>query len=490
VNSFPVEPVSAIFSREADHNALTQAKRGKAKERGNGDGTLYQLSSGRWAWQITYEEFGKIKRRSGSAADKTQAKRDLDQARRDRELGLLSNADRITVNELAAMWLEGQTDMGTRASKMGRDEISYVLEIIGPMKVKDVQRNTLEKAIRALVTRPMGRRDENGNPPENAAPMSHRTVGKSLMRLKALFEYAVICKIRHDNPSLGLKRPKSRTPQAETVGTVLDIDEKARFHEIGSALYAAGVCALWPAIFTALAVGLRRSEVMGLRWKDVDFDAGVIKVRHTSVAQSVGGFELAETTKTTGSRRDIDMPSSLRAMLETHQAHQKLEQEKAGSSWRDSGAVFATALGWWISPDNLNRAVNNILGWSDKTMLLERYKPDTEPSRTAKKGEDVTNLERRMRAVKVDHRPRLEAIVRAGEKLPDIRVHDLRHTYATTALRSRVPVAVVSKTLGHARISITLDIYRHVLPSEMKENVFDMFAVPIPVREVPVISVN
>jgi integrase len=469
---------------------MVTEKRGAPKTRGNGDGTLYQLESGRWAWQITYEEFGKVKRRSGSAPDKTAAKNALDQARRDRALGLLSNADRITVQELGEMWLEGQADLGKRALKMGTDEVKYVLEVIGPMKVKDVQRNTLEKAVRALVARPMGRRDENGNPPEDATVMSHRTVGKALMRLKALFEYAVICKIRHDNPSLGLKRPKSKTPQAETVGTVLDIDEKARFHEIGSALYAAGVCALWPAIFTALAVGLRRSEVMGLRWEDVDFDAGVLKVRHTSVAQSVGGFELSETTKTTGSRRDIDLPSSLRAMLTAHQAHQKLEQEKAGSSWRDSGAVFATALGWWISPDNLNRAVNNILGWSDQKMLLERYVPDGEPSRTAKKGEDVTNLERRMRAVKVDHRHRLEAIVRAGEKLPDIRVHDLRHTYATTALRSRVPVAVVSKTLGHARISITLDIYRHVLPSEMKENVFDMFAVPVSVREVPVISVN
>ena len=80
--------------------------------------------------------------------------------------------------------------------------------------------------------------------------------------------------------------------------------------------------------------------------------------------------------------------------------------------------------------------------------------------------------------------------MRAGEKLPEISPHDLRHTYATLALRSKVPVAVVSKTLGHSRISITLDIYRHVLPSEMRENVFDMFAVPVPGREVPEIVVN
>jgi integrase len=66
----------------------------------------------------------------------------------------------------------------------------------------------------------------------------------------------------------------------------------------------------------------------------------------------------------------------------------------------------------------------------------------------------------------------------------------MKHTYAALALRSRVPVAVVSKALGHARISITMDIYRHVLPSEMKENVFDLFAAPLPVRDIPVIAVN
>ena len=464
-------------------------KRGKAKERGNGDGTLYQLASGRWAWQITYEEFGKIKRRSGSAEEKTQAKKDLDQARRDRDLGLLSSAERLTMNELAAMWQEGQTDLSKRARKMLEDEVGYLLEVIGPMKVKDVQRNTLEKAIRTLATRKMGPR-KDGKPKENAPDMSHRTVGKVLTRLKALCEYAVICKVRHDNPSLGLKRPKAKTAQSESVGTVLDLDEKARFHEIGEALHAAGACSLWPAIFTALSVGLRRSEVMGLRWQDVDFEDAILKVRHTSVTQSDGTFELAEVTKTITSKRDIDMPSSLIAMLKAHQAHQAKQQEQAGTSWRNSDAVFATALGWWVSPDNLGRALENVLIWSDSKMLVERYVPENEPTRTAKKDPEMTNLERRMRSVPVDHRPRLEAIVRAGVKLPEISPHDLRHTYATLALRSKVPVAVVSKTLGHARISITLDIYRHVLPSEMKENVFDMFAAPVPVREVPAITVN
>lgn len=80
--------------------------------------------------------------------------------------------------------------------------------------------------------------------------------------------------------------------------------------------------------------------------------------------------------------------------------------------------------------------------------------------------------------------------MRAGDPLLEITPHDLRHAYATLALRSKVPVAVVSKTLGHARISITLDIYRHLLESEMKKHVITLFTAPLPVRVVSVIAVN
>ena len=425
---------------------------------------------------------------SGTCKTETLALKALTKAVTDNERGLLSAPDRTTIKEFAQTWLERQEGLGTRTIATYTKELAYALEHIGHMKVRDVRAPHLKTLMGTLAARVMGRRDEAGNPMlEDGATMSGRTLGKVLIRLRSLFREAVHDQLIYVNPCDGVKRPKMQV--SEAVGTVLDFDEKARFHELGEVLYAAGVCQLWPALFTALSIGLRRSEVMGLRWQDVDFETGVLSVKHTAVQQEKG-IERSENTKTHSSRRDIDMPSSLQAMLKSHQAHQALECVKAGTSWRNSGAVFATALGWWISPDNLNRSLENVLVWADREHLLERYVPETKPSRTAKKGVDVTNLERRMRSVHRDHRARLEGIVRAGEKLPEISPHDLRHTYATLALRSKIPVAVVSKTLGHARISITLDIYRHVLPSEMKENVFDMFAVPLPVRDVPVQTMN
>ena len=443
----------------------------------NGLGSADQLPSGLWRWRVSVRTpNGKLTRLSGTCPTETLALRALNKAITDNERGLLSAPDRTTVAEFAQIWLERQTGLTTRTVSTYQKEMGYALEHIGRLKVRDVRAPQLKALVTTLTARVMGKRDKYGNPlTPDAETMCPRTLGKVLTRLRSIFREAVLDQIIYVNPCDGIKRPKM--PSAEAVGTVLDFDKAARFHELGEALYTAGACSLWPAIFTALSVGLRRSEVMGLRWQDVDLEQAILKVRHTAVHQD-RGIERREATKTNSSRREIEMPPSLQAMLKTHQTRQALECLKAGNAWQDSGAVFATRDGAWVSPDNLNRAIENVIAWSDRVLLLGRQESG------------VTNLERRMRSVVRDHRARLESIVCAGEQLPHLSPHDLRHTYATLALRSKVPVAVVSKTLGHARISITLDIYRHVLPSEMKEHVFDLFAAPVPARNLAVQALN
>ncbi len=461
-------------------------------KRVNGAGSVRKMSNGRYRWELTlgYRMVnGETKRDgvSGTARTKVEAETALANAITQRDRGTLALPDHVTVSKYAEMWLKRQEGLSTRSLAMYATELSYALEHIGKLKMRDVRPLQLKNMLDALKTRVMGKRDETGQPLEPNAPlMSTRTLGNVLTRLRAVFAEAVSDQIIYVNPCESVKKPKS--PRAESVGVVLDFDQASRFQELGEALYVAGICQLWPALFTALAIGLRRSEVMGLRWQDVDLERGMISIRHTSVPQTKG-FDLGERTKTGHSRRDIPMPPSLKAMLMSHQQKQKLERASVGDAWRDSGAVFTTNLGWWISPDNLNRALRNLLEWSDSKTLLERYEPN-EPTRTTKKGADMTNLTRRLRTAPRPHHARLETIVRAGERLPEISPHDLRHTYATLALRRRVPPEVVSKTLGHARISITLDIYRHVLESELREHVFDVFATTLPAREIPSVPMN
>ena len=95
----------------------------------------------------------------------------------------------------------------------------------------------------------------------------------------------------------------------------------------------------------------------------------------------------------------------------------------------------------------------------------------------------VMTLEQRMLAIARPHRTKLTAAIHAGQRLPDITPHDLCHTAGTLMRRRRVPVKVVSRILGHARVSITLDVYRHVLESEKHSEMIDLFAAPIPTRE-------
>jgi integrase len=151
-----------------------------------------------------------------------------------------------------------------------------------------------------------------------------------------------------------------------------------------------------------------------------------------------------------------------------HQEKQARLIAKAGDIWHDSGAVFTTTLGHYVHPDNLNRALEKLIGWSKPTAYNQKN----------------------CLGVPIIYRKRLETIVRAGETLPDLRPHDLRHTAASLMLRRGVPVEVVSKILGHSKVSITLDIYRHVLESEKRQVMVDLFDAPLPVRQVSVTPAN
>jgi integrase len=170
-------------------------------------------------------------------------------------------------------------------------------------------------------------------------------------------------------------------------------------------------------LFTvALSLGLRRGELLGLSWRDVDLEKGTLLVR-ASLTRIEHGAELGEP-KTKGSRRTIHLPRTLVSILKRHRAKQKANELRAGGDWKNTGMVFTTFVGGPMTPNNLLR--------------------------------DLTRLAKK-----------------AG--VPRIRVHDLRHTAATLMLKSGTPVKVVSETLGHASVRVTLDLYAHVLDEQRAE---------------------
>jgi integrase len=205
------------------------------------------------------------------------------------------------------------------------------------------------------------------------------------------------------NPADGIDLP----PQRDHPLSVFSEDETRRF-----LAGAAGddLEALW---IVAATLGLRRGELIGLRWPDVDLARGTLTVQRTHRRVPERGWIIADDAKSDSSRRTIQLPSVCVAALRSHRARQLERRLKLGAAWNDTGAVFDTGDGAHIH---------------DPRYLGRRFEPLTD---------------------------------RLG--LPRIKFHGLRHTAATNMLKRGVPVHVVAQMLGHNDPGITLRVYAHVL---------------------------
>jgi integrase len=167
----------------------------------------------------------------------------------------------------------------------------------------------------------------------------------------------------------------------------------------------------------AITCGLRQGELLGLRWDDVDLEAGRLTVRRQVQRSRDGSGMISGPTKNKKSRT-IRLG---RVAIEALKAHRDTQAEDVASAkglWRDPDLVFATTIGTPLDPSNL-------VGRSFKPLL-------------------------------------------GRANLPSIRFHDLRHACATLLLSEGVPVKVVQEVLGHSSVSVTMDVYSHILP-DMQE---------------------
>ncbi|GGL77983.1 site-specific integrase [Deinococcus aerolatus] len=431
------------------------SKQRKTKRRGNGSGTVWwDVAIGKYRWQITLQTLtgGRRKTLNGRAETKTGAVKAMRAALVAHEQGDLQDPNTITVARYAEVWLNRLTTARPRTLALYRQELGYALAIIGGERVQKVTVATMKDLVAGLSRREMAGGLGRGK------PMSPRTLGKIVTRLRAVFAEAVTDGIIKVSPMNGVRRQRVPSPAIAPEGRVLDEPQLAQFHALGTLLWQAGLCRLWPALFTALSVGLRRGEVLGLTWAHVELAHGLLRIQQ-QITGHRGGARVSDLLKTDHARRDIHMPLSLVTLLKQHQAQQRAERTALGLPWTPDSPVFATASGTFTHPDNFNRALSSMVAWSRKGAA-------TVPGRKWNCPPGMIEP--------------LQAIHRDRGALPQLSPHDLRHTYATTALRRGIQLAVVSKTLGHARVSITNDIYRHVLPSEAREQVIDLFTPPDP----------
>ncbi len=199
-------------------------------------------------------------------------------------------------------------------------------------------------------------------------------------------------------------------------------------HQLRQFLHVAITHRLGPAIWLAAMTGMRRGEVLGLRWSDIDLDAATLSIRRSV---SCTGYQVHTTpTKTRTSRRAIDLDQRTVAVLRDWQHHQLAE---LGTVTAEQ-AVFTRPDGQPVHPHTLSQTVDR----------LQRA---------------------------------------AG--VPPIRLHDLRHTHATLMLKHGIPLKVVSERLGHSTPAFTMAVYQHVLPGMQRDaaNTFARLITPADHRD-------
>lgn len=167
-----------------------------------------------------------------------------------------------------------------------------------------------------------------------------------------------------------------------------------------------------PLFELALHTGLRKGELLGLRWEDLNLDRGTAAVRRTLQRTNTDGLTTLPT-KTRASERRIALPDRCLQALKRHHEEQQHEHDTAGTTWQHNGYVFTTPLGRPIDPTNLTRTF---------TTLLRK----------------------------------------AGLRRIRIRFHDLRHSAATLLLEQGVELVVIKEFFGHAHIGVTASVYAHV----------------------------
>lgn len=309
------------------------------------------------------------------------------------------------LKDYLAGWLEG---VSPGLSKNTVANYGYAIILvnrqIGGVRVSELQPGQIQRAYQALT----------------ASGKSPRTVKLAHGVLRKALDQAVDWNIIGRNPAARkLTLPKADAAEKDA----WTAEEVQRFV---SATSGHRLAPMW---WLFLSTGLRKGEVLGLRWEDVDLVSGTLTVRQALV--SVEGRATISAPKTRRSMRTIPLMLQATDAMLWQTRLQRQEREAAGTAWQESGLVFTTPLGGLIHPQNLRRAIES-------------------------------------------------AVKKAGVRR--LTPHGFRHTFASIALSSGIHPKIVQEMLGHASSELTMDVYTHTT-SSLKEDAIAkigeaMFKVP------------
>jgi integrase len=307
---------------------------------------------------------------------------------------------KMTVSDYLSNWLAEYAKLNVSPKTYERymDIISKnILPALGEYHLSKLRPLHIQSFYTDALTQ--GRKDGRGGLSAQTVLHFHRVLRKALQQ-------AVKWQLLARNPTEAVEAPRPQRKEMHAVD------------ETGTArlLHAVEGMRLYMPVLLAVMTGMRRGEILALRWQDTDLEKGKIAVRR-SLEQTRDGLRFKQP-KTGKGMRSIALPGIAVQTLRRHKIAQAQERLRLGPAYEDNDLVCPRLDGGPWAPDSLSTAFAGLIRRSD---------------------------------------------------LPRVRFHDLRHSHATQLLRHGIHPKVVSERLGHSKVGITLDTYSHVLPGMQEE---------------------
>ena len=334
-----------------------------AKRRSNGEGNIRKRKDGRWEGRYTAgrDDYGKVIYKNVLGKTQAEVKEKLKKAIAENEKIDITKTDKFTVGQWMDIWFEDYCTLKVRPSShqtyKGYIE-HHIKPYIGDVPLNKLTSLQLQRMYKTLLTKGRIDRIESKNQPKG---LSAKTVRNINQVISSAMDVAIEQKIISENPTNGCALPKIERKEMHTIPA----------EQLEAFLREAKNSGVYEMYYLDLATGMRRGELLGLKWSDIDFAHGIIHIRRQ--ISRIDGVIREMPLKTKNSYRNIPISDNAVEMLKEMRTHSS------------SDYVFASPTGGPISPDSVNNMLHRVLK-------------------------------------------------RAG--LEQIRFHDLRHSFATLALRT------------------------------------------------------
>jgi len=374
----------------------------KVTKRGNGEGTISQRNDGRWEGKLTIDynhQTGKSIRKTFYGKTRKEVQEKMEKVKAQIITGTYVSDRKITVGEWLDTWLITYSKPNVRIATWESYETMIRVHIkpsIGNIPLQDLRPEHLQTLYN----------DKLKNGRIKGGGLSPKTVGYIHTVLHMALKQATREQLVIRNVAELVNKPRQKKHEI----TPLTLDEIKVF------LTAVVEHRFFVPFLLECHTGLRRGELLGLRWQDIDFKQNSLTVKQALIRTRQG--LLMSEPKTPKSRRTIPLSNEVMATLKSHKAKQSQDKLLAGTAYENADLVFCNALGKPIDPRNFTKQFARIL-------------------------------------------------TSAG--LPVVRFHDMRHSHATMLLMLNEHPKVVQERLGHSTIAMTLDTYSHILPGMQQQ---------------------